>query len=863
MNTAIGSTPLREVPRARVGMHVPALLELLAVIAAIGLLWPAFERIADGGGGRDRRFADSAFTIQGLPDEVLPRACAAWGANAETAVAERLCGRRIGARAPALPSRVPDDLAQATARALQAFGAPLQAAEARIEALRQRQQDGSADVLGSADEIAAIEAESEPFAERYRLVAPGRIDGPVPLACTGRWLAAALAAPRTGGAGDASARRTVGSVDASAQHAGKSVDAGTGRAGSAVDTAAERAAANALLLFAAALDGRSATDAVAQAAVLPVVKARGQAPCDASPSDGLAATAALMGDARQAVVNGHKNAAMLALVATAGSQWVVAMLLGYAFLLASRRLRTPAIGIAAALGVWALAGWAARVPWPLAGARAFIPARAEPAFDSAPAPFVWALGALALLVALIGAVGRDRRPVGGAGLRATMSSRIGYAGFVLASGLGWLLLLELSANGHPGNRYLALYHQGHLWLGLLVLSVLLFLRRPLARELGWLLSVVGEGARVVTRRLGAWGAAALVVSAALGAVVGFGLALSNMRQLTSELGRIWLIVGAAWFFFLRAGPLTERLAQRGGAGLSFWRYAWPMLFVVAVLVLAMLVTRDMGPLLIAGYGSGAFLAATIAMWWHRRSAQRVPAFLLAVGVFAGWIGLVTAALFEAGAVDSLTATRLESVAAPFASTNDQLALVAWFQRAAPVDGFGLGAVPWCGQASAGGCSGVPAQIHSDYTFTAIVGAFGMLAAWTAVLGCAVWLHRLIRHHGRVTRGEPRLLQQGAGGRVLDGQAFLSWIAVAWVVLTSCQLAVTVAGNVAVLPLTGVTFPFVSFGMTSLLANLAFLALCLNVDAAERHAPRHPSPAGGPAERNGARPSERPRGSIHG
>ena len=35
--------------------------------------------------------------------------------------------------------------------------------------------------------------------------------------------------------------------------------------------------------------------------------------------------------------------------------------------------------------------------------------------------------------------------------------------------------------------------------------------------------------------------------------------------------------------------------------------------------LAMLVTRDMGPLLIAGYGSGAFLAATVAMWWHRRS----------------------------------------------------------------------------------------------------------------------------------------------------------------------------------------------------------------------------------------------------
>jgi len=33
----------------------------------------------------------------------------------------------------------------------------------------------------------------------------------------------------------------------------------------------------------------------------------------------------------------------------------------------------------------------------------------------------------------------------------------------------------------------------------------------------------------------------------------------------------------------------------------------------------------------------------------------------------------------------------------------------------------------------------------------------------------------------------------------------------------------------VLPLTGVTFPFVSFGMTSLVVNAAFLALCLTVD----------------------------------
>ena len=46
----------------------------------------------------------------------------------------------------------------------------------------------------------------------------------------------------------------------------------------------------------------------------------------------------------------------------------------------------------------------------------------------------------------------------------------------------------------------------------------------------------------------------------------------------------------------------------------------------------------------------------------------------------------------------------------------------------------------------------------------------------------------------------------------------------------CQLAVTVAGNIAVIPLTGVPFPFVSFGMTSLIANVAMLGLAINVNA---------------------------------
>ncbi len=787
MQLATLASPARAAPRRLSG--APAWLEAFAVVAAIALLLPLFARVADFSPGRDRRFTEAGFRIEGLPPLLLPALCRDPSvAMAEGVVRERLCPGIAPVAARTESARLSPAIAAALSSSTQVFVAPLNRVNERLEALRQRQREGE-DVRAIADAIAAIEADLQPFVERFQL---GGSDAaaPSPLACATRWADAALAAP-----GESATAR-----------------------------------ANGVLLLAAALDGRHEVESLAGAAALPA--AAGLASCGKSAASILASTAALMGDGRQSAVRARKNEAMRELLQTAGWQWAGALGVGYLLMLASRRRIDPALGVALSLAAWAAAAWAARVPFPFAGGRGFDPGRVDVAWGSRPATWVLVLAGAALL-ALVVALARGRDPgLDAAAPAQAMSSRIGYAGLVVATGVGWLLLFDLSAHAHRTNRYLALYHQGHLWLGLLVFSLLLFLRRPLAHGLAWSLSIAGEAARAASQRLGAAGATLAIGGFATLCVLGFGFAFANLRQLTSELGRIWLIVGAAWFFFLRAGPLAERLARSGPAGIAFWRYVWPLVLVVGVLVGAMVLTRDMGPLLIAGYASGAFLAASIAMWWHLRTGQRWSAFVLAVLLFGAWIGGVTWALFALGSVDGVAAERLESLAAPFASGNDQLALVTWFQRAAPAQGFGLGAAPWCGYAIAGRCGGVPAQIHSDYTFTAIVGVFGAAAAWTAALGCAVWLHRLIRHHGRVTRGEPRLVARG-GGLAHDGQALLSWIAVAWVVIALCQLAVTVAGNLAVLPLTGVTFPFVSFGMTSLLMNLAFLALAIHLDLPAR------------------------------
>ena len=47
---------------------VPALVELVLVVAAIASLLPFFDQVADSGAGRNRRFAEPTFRIEGLPE---------------------------------------------------------------------------------------------------------------------------------------------------------------------------------------------------------------------------------------------------------------------------------------------------------------------------------------------------------------------------------------------------------------------------------------------------------------------------------------------------------------------------------------------------------------------------------------------------------------------------------------------------------------------------------------------------------------------------------------------------------------------------------------------------------------------------
>src|SRR5438477_13101725 len=252
----------------------PSLIESLLAVGAIIALLPLFERLAADDTGRDRRFADATVAIAGLPDPVLPAMCASHGARAEPLVRDRLCQRSELRPAGASAEALPFALVAAFAQTGRAFQRPLADAEERRTELRLQQREGLGDLLALGDAIESIDADIQPYVERYAL-SPNAA-GPLPLACSFTMISAALA-----------------------------------RLGTPVGERGDSAPANALLLLGAALDGHGATHALSAAALLPAAPRAGERGCERlGLPEALSGAATLIADAREAQMHATKNAAM-------------------------------------------------------------------------------------------------------------------------------------------------------------------------------------------------------------------------------------------------------------------------------------------------------------------------------------------------------------------------------------------------------------------------------------------------------------------------------------------------------------------------------------------------------------------------
>ena len=268
--------------------------------------------------------------------------------------------------------------------------------------------------------------------------------------------------------------------------------------------------------------------------------------------------------------------------------------------------------------------------------------------------------------------------------------------------------------------------------------------------------------------------------------------------------RIWMRIGpfslqpgefakiALAIFF--AGYLMERRELLGTATFRLGpfnvpnpKYFGPVLVAWGISMVVMIFERDLGSALL-------FFVLFVVMLW----AATGRASYLVAGT----------ALFSVGAVASWS---------QFSHVQDRVSV--WLNPWSDPSGKGYQiiqsayALAWGGTTGTGIGLGIAGRIpydESDFIFAIIGEELGLLGA-TAILATFVLL-------------------AGSGLRVarLAGETFEGLLAIGLTTLLAAQSFIIIAGVIRVLPLTGVTLPFVSYGGSSLVANYVLLAILVRI-----------------------------------
>lgn len=268
-----------------------------------------------------------------------------------------------------------------------------------------------------------------------------------------------------------------------------------------------------------------------------------------------------------------------------------------------------------------------------------------------------------------------------------------------------------------------------------------------------------------------------------------------------EFGKIALMVFFAAYFVQKRELLS--LASKRILGIDFprGRDLGPVIVAWVFSLLVLVFESDLGTSLM-------YFGVFIVMLYI--ATERTSWLLIGLGLFS--VGAFSAYAIGLGSVETRVATWLDPFADPDGAGN---------QLSQSLFGLGTG-----GLFGAGPGAGSPGKIplgHSDFIFTAIgeeVGLFGLTAV---LLTYALLAQRGVRASLDVRDSFGKLL---AGGLAFS---------IAW------QVFVIVGGVTDLIPLTGLTTPFLAAGGSSLMANWILVALLLRISDAGRR----PSPSAAP------------------
>lgn len=255
----------------------------------------------------------------------------------------------------------------------------------------------------------------------------------------------------------------------------------------------------------------------------------------------------------------------------------------------------------------------------------------------------------------------------------------------------------------------------------------------------------------------------------------------------AELGKIALVLFFAGYFAERSALLRVAKMRLGPIGIPDGRHFGPVLLAWGISLLVMINQKDLGSSLL-------FFAVFVIMLW---AATSRPAYLL-VGTL----------LFSTGALAaynlfSHVQTRIEIWRDPFAHIEER-----GFQLVQSMFALATGGA-WGTGIGLGTPDLIP-SVQTDFIFSALGEELG-LAGTTAVL---------IAYALFASKGF------GIATRCRDD--FSKLLAAGLTTAFALQTILIIGGVTRLIPLTGVTLPFVSYGGSSLLSNFILVALLLRI-----------------------------------
>lgn len=263
---------------------------------------------------------------------------------------------------------------------------------------------------------------------------------------------------------------------------------------------------------------------------------------------------------------------------------------------------------------------------------------------------------------------------------------------------------------------------------------------------------------------------------------------------TTELIKVFLIVFLAGYLADEGGVLSAPRLRFGGRTYTALPYVIPLLLTVLVAMAALALLKDLGTIaLLVLLVIGAVYVATGRL-----------RFVLAGAVLLGLTGVLGYFAFDHARA------RIDVWLDPYATADTsgyQTLQSTYAVEAGGVTGAGLGL---------GRPELVPAA-PTDYIFSGIAEELGLAGALGTVLLYVVLLFAGLR---------VALQVQDDFGRL-----FACCIAL----LITIQAAVIIAGNLRIIPTTGITLPFVSYGGSSLVVNFVLIGLLLGISNRSRTA----------------------------